>query len=127
MTEVTGNRKYKDRLFRSIFREKEDLLSLYNAINDSNYQDPEQLEITTIEDILYMGMKNDISFLIDDYLNLYEAQSTWKSTLRFGPHKANVPRTFCAQTCLCGDYSISPGFMQAMWSPTVWIFIPVPS
>lgn len=35
MTETTGNRKYKDRLLRSIFREKEDLLSLYNAINGS--------------------------------------------------------------------------------------------
>lgn len=77
MTEVTGNRKYKDRLFRTIFREKEDLLSLYNAMNDSDYEDPDLLEITTIDDVLYMGMKNDVSFLVEDYLNLYEAQATW--------------------------------------------------
>lgn len=81
MTEVTGNRKYKDRLFHFIFREKEDLLSLYNAINQSSYDNPEELEITTIDDILYMGMKNDMSFLVDDYLNLYEAQSTWNPNM----------------------------------------------
>jgi len=81
MTKVTGNREHKDRLFISIFRNKEDLLSLYNAVNDSNYEDPEALEITTIEDVLYMGMKNDVSFLIDGYLNLYEIQSTWNPNM----------------------------------------------
>jgi len=81
MTKVTGNREHKDRLFISIFRNKEDLLSLYNAVNDSSYEDPEALEIRTIEDVLYMGMKNDVSFLIDGYLNLYEAQSTWNPNM----------------------------------------------
>jgi hypothetical protein len=77
MGETTGNRRHKDSLFRAIFKEKQALLSLYNAINQSDYQNPEELEVTTIEDILYMGMKNDVSFLIDSYMNLYEAQSTW--------------------------------------------------
>ncbi|MDO4328851.1 MAG: hypothetical protein Q4C66_05900 [Lachnospiraceae bacterium] len=79
--EAAGNRQHKDRLFRRIFQEKEDLLSLYNAVNGSHYTDPEELEITTIEDVLYMGIKNDISFLIDDYLNLYEAQSSWNPNM----------------------------------------------
>lgn len=79
--EVIGNRRHKDRLFRMIFQEKEDLLSLYNAVNDSHYTDPAKLDITTIEDVLYMGIKNDISFLIDDYLNLYEAQSSWNPNM----------------------------------------------
>lgn len=81
MAAVTGNRKYKDRLFRSVFQEKADLLSLYNALNDSCYENPEALEITTIDDVLYLGMKNDISFLVDDCLNLYEAQSTWNPNM----------------------------------------------
>jgi hypothetical protein len=81
MTEATGNRKYKDSLFRTIFKDKETLLSLYNAINQSDYTDPEALEITTIDDILYMGMKNDVSFLIDSYMNLYEAQSSWNANM----------------------------------------------
>ena len=70
------NKKYKDRLFRLIFQDKKDLLELYNAINNSDYTNPEDLTITTIEDVVYMGMKNDLSFLIDDVLNLYEHQSS---------------------------------------------------
>lgn len=46
------NRKYKDRLFRIVFREKEDLLELYNAVNGSDYDNPEELEIMTLEDAI---------------------------------------------------------------------------
>lgn len=75
------NRKYKDRLFRLIFRDKENLLQLYNAINDSHYTNPEDLMITTIDDVVYMGMKNDLSFMIDDIMSLYEHQSTYSPNL----------------------------------------------
>lgn len=81
MQETKVNRNYKDRLFRFLFQEKEDLLSLYNAVNHSSYKDPELLEITTLDNVLYLGMKNDISFLIDSYMNLYEAQSTWNPNM----------------------------------------------
>ena len=70
------NREYKDCLFRLIFQEKEDLLDLYNAVNESNYKDPEELTIYTMDDAIYICMKNDISFLIGEVLNLYEHQST---------------------------------------------------
>ena len=69
-------RNYKDSLFRMVFREKKELLSLYNAINGTAYEEPEELIVTTIEDVLYMGRKNDISFLIKDVMNLYEHQSS---------------------------------------------------
>ena len=75
MYEANVRRCFKDSLFRMVFQEKRELLSLYNAINGSRYEDPELLEITTIQDVLYMGLKNDCSFLIDEYLNLYETQS----------------------------------------------------
>ncbi len=75
------NREYKDRLFKLIFRGKEDLLQLYNAINGTDYDNPEDLEINTLEDAVYMGMKNDVSFLIKDILNLYEHQSTYSPNL----------------------------------------------
>ena len=75
------NKKYKDRLFRLIFQDRKDLLELYNAVNNSNYTDPEELTITTIEDVVYMGMKNELSFLIDDVLNLYEHQSSFSPNL----------------------------------------------
>ena len=75
------NRKYKDRLFRFIFSDKGNLLQLYNAINDSHYNNPDDLVITTIDDVVYMGMKNDLSFIIDDVMSLYEHQSTYSPNL----------------------------------------------
>lgn len=75
------NRKYKDRLFRIVFREKEDLLDLYNAVNGSNYDNPEELEIMTIEDVIYVHMKNDVAFLLSDLLNLWEHQSTFNPNM----------------------------------------------
>lgn len=75
------NRKYKDRLFRFIFSDKGNLLQLYNAINDSHYSNPDDLVITTIDDVVYMGMKNDLSFIIDDVMSLYEHQSTYSPNL----------------------------------------------
>lgn len=74
---VTVNREYKDRLFKLIFRDKKDLLELYNAINNSDYDNPDEIVINTLEDVVFMGMKNDLSFLIKDVLNLYEHQSTF--------------------------------------------------
>lgn len=81
MTFYKLNTKYKDRLFRLIFKEKKELLELYNAVNGSNYTDPEELEITTMDDVVYMGMKNDLSFIIGDIMNLYEHQSTFSPNL----------------------------------------------
>lgn len=69
-------RNYKDTLFRMLFKEKEPLLSLYNAVNKTTYTNVENLEITTLENALYMNYKNDISFVFDFELMLYEHQST---------------------------------------------------
>lgn len=73
---IQENRKYKDALFRMVFREKKYLLELYNAINGTDYQNEDDLEVNTLENVLYMGMKNDVSFLIGCTMNLYEHQST---------------------------------------------------
>lgn len=81
MPEINIQRNYKDTLFRKLFREKANLLSLYNALNGSSYDNPDDLTINTLENTLYLGMQNDVSFLIDDYLNLYEAQSTWNPNM----------------------------------------------
>lgn len=77
------NQKHKDRLFRLLFHEKEDLLELYNAINETSYKNPDALEINTLEDSIYMTMKNDVSFLISGVLNLYEHQSTFNPNMPY--------------------------------------------
>lgn len=69
-------RNYKDTVFRRIFSEKESLLSLYNALGGTEYTDTDGLEITTLEAAVYMNYKNDVSFVLDWELMLYEHQST---------------------------------------------------
>ena len=78
------NRQYQDRLFKAIFGREEHkdwLLSLSNALNGSSYTDPSAIEINTIEGIIYVTMKNDISFLIDSQINLYEQQSSYNPNM----------------------------------------------
>lgn len=75
------NRAYKSRLFEMIFSDKKELLGLYNAVNETNYTDPEALEINTLENAIYLSMHNDISFVIDSRLSLYEHQSTYSPNL----------------------------------------------
>ncbi len=79
-------RDYKSRLFSYLFgREetKDRTLSLYNSLNKTHYTDPEDITITTIEDVIYMGMKNDLSYIVSDrsslydVLNINEHQSTY--------------------------------------------------
>ena len=72
---MTANREHKDRLFKFIFgnpRYKEWTLSLYNAINGTNYTNAADIRLTTVEDVVYMGMKNDVSFLMGDTMSFYE-------------------------------------------------------
>ncbi|MCR4941121.1 MAG: hypothetical protein K5930_13630 [Treponemataceae bacterium] len=80
-------REYQDRLFKAVFgrdteQSKRWRLDLYNALNDTSYTDPDALELNTIENVIYITMRNDISFLIDNKMTLYEQQST---------HNPNMP------------------------------------
>ena len=70
--EISVARNHKDRLFRMIFREKKELLSLYNAVNGTSYTNTEELEIVTLENAIYMNMKNDLAFEITVLFHLTE-------------------------------------------------------
>ena len=74
-------RDYKSRLFVMIFSDKKELLSLYNAMSGRHYDDPEALTINTLENAIYMSMRNDVSFIIDSRLSLYEHQSTYNPNM----------------------------------------------
>ena len=66
-----------------IFEDRKNLLELYNAISGKHYEDPELLQINTLENAIFMTMKNDVSFVIDARLSLYGHQSTYSRNGRF--------------------------------------------
>lgn len=84
MTDTIINREHKDRLFTILFGRSENkawALDLYNAMNGSHYDNLDDIEVTTMEDTLYMGMKNDASFILNEYMNVYEQQSTYNPNM----------------------------------------------
>ncbi len=74
--ENVANKRYKDTVFRMLFSDKERLLQLYNAVSGTDYDEPDDLIVTTLENAIYMSMKNDISCMVDMRLALFEHQST---------------------------------------------------
>ena len=99
------NPKYKDRLFNFIFgseENKEWTLSLYNAINGSNYTDPDAIRITTIKEIMYLGMRNDVSILISEEMGLYEQQSSFNPnvTVRMFQYAGNLYEKYIVENRL---------------------------
>lgn len=73
---VSVIRNFKDTVFRLIYRDKKELLSLYNALNGTDYTNEDELEVRTLENAVFMNVKNDVSFVFGMSLNLYEHQST---------------------------------------------------
>ena len=75
-TILKADRRYKDTVFRMLYKDKRRLLELYNAVSGRRYDNPDDLEIVTLDSAVYMGMKNDLAFLLDTGIYLYEHQST---------------------------------------------------
>ena len=78
------NDEYKDRVFKYLFgnpANREWTLALYNAVNGSNYENPEDIQYNAIEDAVYLGMRNDVSFIIVNELHLWEHQSTYNPNM----------------------------------------------
>lgn len=81
---VTINRENKDRLFNFIFGRKENrkwTLQLYNAVNHSSYRNSSEIRFNTLDNFLYVSMKNDTSFLFAGCMNLFEHQSTYNPNI----------------------------------------------
>ena len=78
---VAVNTKYKDTVFRMLFSDKKNLLSLYNALNGKDYRDLDLLEIVTLDNAIYMGVKNDLAFILDCNMFLWEHQSTYNPNI----------------------------------------------
>ena len=74
-------RNHKDTVFRLLYQNREKLLELYNALNGTAYEDSGAVEICTLENAIYMEVKNDVSFLFDSQMNLYEHQSSFNPNM----------------------------------------------
>ena len=84
MSDTNVNKNHKDRLFRLLFGSeeyKDNTLSLYNALRGTDYTNVDDIEITTMDDSIYMKMKNDVSFLVFSYMELYEHQSSYNPNM----------------------------------------------
>ena len=72
---------HKDSLFCRLFAEKENALSLYNALTGSSYTSADELEIVTLEDAVYLSQKNDCAVCVQSSLALFEQQSSWNPNM----------------------------------------------
>ena len=99
-----GRRDFKDALFRFIFNRPEWALELYNALRGTDHSDPSEIEFTTIGDFLFLGMRNDVSFIIGSEMMVWEHQSTYSANLparmipylgaAFGKYLRRFPRDY---------------------------------
>ena len=105
---LTANRMYKFRIFAMLFSDRNELLKLYNAINGTSYDDPDLLQVNTLENAVYMSMQNDVSFIIDMRLNLYEHQSTYSPNLpvRYLLYVSDVYSDFTKDMYLYGTKAV---------------------
>ncbi|MBQ8199483.1 MAG: transposase [Lachnospiraceae bacterium] len=69
-------RDHKASVFAMIFHDRERALQLYNAISGRDYTDSKKIDIVTLENAVYLNVKNDVSILVDERLYMVEHQST---------------------------------------------------
>ena len=117
------NREYKDRVFKFIFGNPENkkwTLSLYNAVNGSQYRNPDEIQFNTIEDAVYMGMKNDVSFIIRSEMNLWEHQSSFNPNMpmRFLTYGTQLYEKYIASS----EYYLFSRSLQALPKPNCVCF-----
>ena len=85
----SSNREYKSRLFGFLFGREENkrwTLSLYNAIHGTSYDDISAVTINTIENVVYMGMKNDLSILVSEIISLYRTLELYEQQSSYNPN-----------------------------------------
>lgn len=117
----TINRNYKDRLFRKLFGDpanKSSLLSLYNALMHTDHTNVDDLEINTIEDVIYMNMKNDVSCIIDDQMVLMEQQSTYNPNM---PIRGLMYFSKLYEKYLAGNYAIYSSKLVKIPAPVYFV------
>ena len=75
------NREYKSDVFSMLMEDKANALEVYNALNESDYTDPEEVELVQLEKGVSLSIRNDASYIIDMNFNFYEHQSTYNRNM----------------------------------------------
>ena len=117
------NRQYKDQLFKFIFgnsENKEWTLSLYNSIHGTDYTNPDDIHFNTIENAVYMGMKNDLSYIIYFAMEMYEQQSSFNPNMpmRFFLYAGSRYEKYIASS----DYYVYSSMLQKIPRPACICF-----
>ena len=84
-----GNRVIKSRLFEFLFGREEHkpwILDLYNAVNGSAHDNPDDITINTIENVVYLGMKNDLSLMVSETVSFYRGMEVYEQQSTFNPN-----------------------------------------
>ena len=94
--------KFKDNVFCMLYRDKKNLLELYNALNNSAYTNVDDLQVTTLNGGSYMKYKNDASFLLCMSLYMFEQQASKNPNmpLRFLHYVSDVFRELFSNSML---------------------------
>lgn len=103
-TIYNGNREYKSDVISMLLRIPKYALDVYNAMNGSDYMNPELIQIMLLENGISLSVRNDASFFINNYLNLYEHQSTYSpnAPLRFLIYLTNLIKQTISKRDLYG-------------------------
>lgn len=60
-----------------MFNNEKELLKLYNALTGKDYPEGREIEIVTLDNLVFDGKKNDLAFIVDEkFIYLTEHQST---------------------------------------------------
>lgn len=78
---MTENREFKSDVFSMLMEDKRNALQVYNALNGSSHEDPEIVEMHTLEKGISLSVRNDAAFIIDMELNIYEHQSSFNANM----------------------------------------------
>ena len=78
---MNENREYKSDVFSMLMEDKRYALEVYNALNGSDYTDPEAVEMVRLEKGVSLSVRNDAAFIIDMNINFYEHQSTYSPNI----------------------------------------------
>ena len=78
---MTENREFKSDVFSMLMEDKRNALQVYNALNGSSHEDPEMVEIYTLEKGISLSVRNDAAFIIDNEISIYEHQSSYNPNM----------------------------------------------